>query len=56
MSKLSDEQSATILKDFLLAHEFDIAIDFEDFGMLAPLFKELIGRDADDLGSNLTVD
>lgn len=34
------------LKKFLLTHEYDIAWDLEDFGLLENVFRDVVGRDA----------
>lgn len=43
-----DEDALHDLKNYLLSHEYDIAIDFEDFGDLEEVFLEIIGRKASD--------
>lgn len=43
--KASVTESQQALRAYLLSHEYDIAVRENDFYELAPVFKEIIGRD-----------
>lgn len=43
-SRLLSCEVAETLREYLLGHEHDIAIDFEDFGCLMNLFIEMFER------------
>lgn len=45
VSNLIDKNAGLALTNYLFTHEDDIAIDFEDFGVLASVFKEVVGRE-----------
>lgn len=40
-------ESKKVLVSYLADHEDDMALEINDFGMLAPLFYELVGRPAE---------
>ena len=44
ISVMIDKTTFSEVQKYLLSHESDIAIDFEDFGVLQGLFRSFIGR------------
>jgi hypothetical protein len=46
LSIVLEEETYQTLREYLLAREYDIAEEIEDFGCLADLFEEIIGRNA----------